>query len=94
MLIIYLASPVMGQNIKHELISTAIPGQSLQFDMFVDEPVREVLRCNLMYRNENQITFMELNMDPIGSNNYSTIIPGYFIENANLHYFLVVEFPC
>ena len=79
--------------IEHEAVSSIFPGNPIEIKAYIDAPESRLINnVFLMYKNDGQINFIESPLEHIGGNQFFGQIPGYFIEESNVQYFIVTEF--
>ena len=91
-LLLLLLGLGFSQNIQHNPIKSSFSNEVLSFNIFVDANGREIDKVSLMYKNIEQIEYLNKEMIQMGNNNFQCVVMDHFSNRLDINYFFVVEF--
>ena len=72
-----------SQSIQHNPIESSLSNQSINFKIFINSE-REIDKVFLMYKNINQVEYLNREMIPVGNNNFNCTITEHFSNKLDI----------
>ena len=80
------------QGIQHNPIESSLSNQSIEFNIFVDSNDKMIDKVILMYKNIEQINYLNKEMLSVDNYNFNCVLKEHFYNKLDINYYFIVEF--
>ena len=78
--------------IDHNPATVINYNEPLDIQLFTDFPAEDISKAELYLKDDDQISYLKIDVEKTSDNYYETVIPPEFIIGDYLEYYILVEF--